>query len=240
MADESIQPWDAVDEELADGTRVHARFTTRAAGDFAVGGSPAALATRRAAVVDRPWAWMRQVHGATVVDLDAHVDDLAGVNGSSADAMITRSTEIAVSITIADCAPVILWGNNGVLAAAHAGWKGVCAGLIEATVAAMQRAGSDDIRAVIGPCIAPAAYEFGAADLALIADRLGQDVRASTTTGAPALDLRAAVGSALRRSGADLHANVGGDTAAEAERYFSHRARHETERQVGVAWLEPS
>jgi YfiH family protein len=238
MSEESVQPWDAIDEVLVDGTRVHARFTTRAAGDFAVAGPPDALAARRMAVIARPWAWMRQVHGTTVVDLDADVDDLEEVNGSPADAMITRSTGIAVSVTIADCAPVILWGSNGVLAAVHAGWKGVSGGLIDATVAAMQRAGAGDIRAVIGPCIAPATYEFGAADLDLVADRLGPDVRASTTTGAPALDLRAAVGSALRRSGADLHATVGGDTAAEPERYFSHRARGETERQVGVAWLE--
>ena len=181
---------------------------------------------------------MRQVHGATVIDLDDHIDDLAAVNGSPADAMITRTIGIAVSVTIADCAPVILWGDNGVLAAAHAGWKGVCDGVIDSTVAAMRRTGADAVRAVIGPCIAPAAYEFGPEDLDLVAGRLGPEVRGTTATGAPALDLHAAVRSALHRCGADLHATIGGDTAAEAERYFSHRARREPERQVGVAWLE--
>ena len=101
----------------------------------------------------------------------------------------------------ADCAPVGLIGLGGVVGVAHAGWRGLVAGVLEATVAAMREAGAGRIVAVVGPCIHAGCYDFGADDLAEVAAALGDDVRAVSSTGGPALDLPAGVVADLGRAG---------------------------------------
>lgn len=211
-------------------------FTGRAEGDMGHGGDFVVdvrpdVAARRRAVVDLPWTWLRQVHGSRVVTVTAPG---AGA-GEWADAAVTAEPGCALVVLTADCAPVALASPEGVVGVAHAGWRGVAAGVLERTVEAMRDLGAEVVRAVLGPCIRPECYAFGPADLAAVASRLGDGVRARTGDGRPALDLPAAVRSALARAGVDTVDDAGACTACSG-RHFSHRARRETERQAVVVW----
>jgi copper oxidase (laccase) domain-containing protein len=101
----------------------------------------------------------------------------------------------------------------------------------------MREAGDPPVRGVIGPCIRPDVYEFGVGDLDRVAAVLGDAVRSRTAAGAPALDLAAGVDVALRAAGVDDVADLGLSTA-DADRWFSHRLRHDTGRHALVAWIE--
>ncbi len=91
-----------------------------------------------------------------------------------------------LAVHTADCAGVLLVGTSEertVVGAAHAGWRGAELGVLEATVAAMRALGAERILWRLGPCISPAAYEFGAEDLARLAARWGSSVVARTGSG---------------------------------------------------------
>ena len=218
-----------------DGTVTNVVMTDRSHGDLAVSGEPAALDQRRRAVVDAPWVWLRQVHGADVVTAH-HAGDGAG---TEADAVVTDALDVPIAVGVADCAPVLLVAD-GVTGVAHAGWRGLVAGVIGATAAAMRDLGAGDITAALGACIRPAAYEFGHDDLEQVADRFGPAVRGTTAAGTPALDVPATVAAALDAEGIPLVATFGGCTAAEGEVRWSHRARGDKERQAMVAWRSAS
>ena len=211
-------------------------FTDRAAGDLGHAGDYVhavrpEVEARRRAVVDLPWTWLRQVHGDRVVV----VDEPGGGAGRSADAAVTDRSGCALAVLTADCAPVALLGSNGVVGVAHAGWRGLVAGVLERAVEVMRAAGAGDVHALLGPCIRPGCYEFGADDLAQVARRLGDGVRGTTSTGAPALDVPAAVRAALGRVGVVDVDDVGICTACSPA-HFSHRARRELGRQALVVW----
>jgi YfiH family protein len=159
--------------------------------------------------------------------------------GEPADAAVTVVTGAALVVRTADCAPIVLLSDR-VVGVAHAGWRGLLDGVIERTVEAMRSLGAPDISARIGPCIAPAAYEFGAEDLDSVAARYGGGVRGVTGDGSTALDLAAGVRVALQRAGVEI-ADAGPPpcTAALADTYFSHRARGEAGRQASFVWLAP-
>lgn len=207
--------------------------TTRRDGDLAVALDPDVLARRRAAVVDRPWTWLRQVHGADVVVVE-HPGQHAG---ATADAAVTAVPGAVLAITTADCVPLVLLGD-GAVGVAHAGWRGLVAGVVGAAAEAMDALGAPPIRAVVGPSIRPACYEFGETDLQVVADRWGDEVRAMTTDGRPALDVTAGVRAALAEIGVDDVADAGACTACDAERYWSYRARGEAGRVATVAWID--
>ena len=191
------------------------------------------VAERRRAVVDLPWTWLRQVHGADV----ARVEGPGDKAGWRADAAVTAAEGCALAVLTADCAPVALASAEGVIGVAHAGWRGVLAGVLEATVDEMRALGATDVRALVGPCVRAGCYAFGPAELDDVAARLGDGVRATTTDGQPALDLPAAVRTALRRAGIEPGdvGDVGTCTACSTQ-HFSWRARKEQQRQAAVVW----
>ena len=208
------------------------RFTDAADGDFRIDAPAAGLAARRGRVTDAAWTWLTQVHGATVVSVDGAGDRA----GAEADAAVTSTPGAPLAVQTADCAPVLLVGD-GVIGAAHAGWRGLVAGVLEATVAAMRARSGGDVRAVIGPHISASLYEFGAGDLGALVRRYGPSVSGVTATGSPALDVAAAVGIALRRTGVTDVRSVGGCTGSST-RWYSHRVRGDRSRQASVVWLE--
>lgn len=210
-------------------------FSTRADGDFGVSGAEPVLAARRRSLVDRPWTWLRQVHGAGTV----RVDEPGGAAGSEADAAVTDVVGAALAVHVADCAPVALVAPEGIVAAVHAGWRGLAAGVVDAAVDGMQGLGATRIEAVVGPCIHPECYEFGAGDLEALARRFGEQVRGRTAGGRPALDLPRAVYAALRRRDVVLRASSATCTSCASARCFSHRARADTGRHAFVVWIEP-
>jgi YfiH family protein len=218
---------------LRDGRTARARFTTAADGDLAVVGPGPALDARRRALSPRPWSWLHQVHDATVVEVTAPGEWA----GADADASVTRASDTLLAVHTADCAPIALVADGGVVAAVHAGWRGLAAGIVGLTVERMRALGAGSIRAVLGPCIHAPCYEFGADDLDRVVARCGEAARGVTAAGTPALDLPAAVRAVLERAGVRL---VGGDPPCTAcdPRFFSHRARGDTGRQALLVWIE--
>lgn len=180
------------------------------------------------------WTWLHQVHGATVVTVAAPGEH-AGVE---ADAAVTATVGCHLAVRTADCAPVVLAGHRSV-GVVHAGWRGLAAGVVEATVSAMEALGDAPAEAHLGPCIRPGCYEFDGPERARLAERYGEVVLASTTWGTPALDLPAAVTAALRGSGVPVVHDTAGCTACD-RRWYSHRARGEAGRFATTAWLEPT
>jgi len=195
------------------------------------------MQARRHAIVARPWTWLRQVHGARVVE----VDEPGAHAGAEADAAVTEHPDVVLCILTADCAPISFTSPEGVRGVAHAGWKGLADGVVAATVDAMRARGATSVEAVLGPCIHPSCYEFSPKDLDEVARRLGDHVRSTTADGRPALDLPQAVRHEIERSGAVVADTVGGCTACTRDeaggwRWFSHRARGDEARQALVQW----
>ena len=187
---------------------------------------------RRRKVVDRPWSWVRQVHGADVVV----VSEPGGGAGSAGDALVTADPGAALAILTADCAPIALASPEGVIGAVHAGWRGLVAGVVDRAVEAMRGMGATTIAAALGPCIHAECYEFSPSDLEPLIARFGDEVSGRTSTGAPALDLPAAVVCALDEAGVCVDFVEDVCTSCSDEHY-SHRARGELERQAVVVWL---
>ena len=194
-----------------------------------VGDDPAAVAQNRrrlqvAAALPSVPGWLRQVHGIQVADLDA----LPAGGDPEADAAITGRPEVVCAVLTADCLPVVLAATDGSLvAAAHAGWRGLANGVLEATVAAIRaRAGARiALSAWLGPAIGPAHFETG------------DDVRSAFLAADPGADAGFSPGRAGRWQ-CDLYqlarrrleavgvGDIGGGgfcTYAEEDRFYSHR-----------------
>src|SRR5438045_3865821 len=133
-------------------SRVRALVTTRADGDVS---QPAVKETLRRLLPAEPF-WLRQVHGTTVVEAASNAGRPA------ADASFTHKSQTVCAVQMADCMPVLFADEAGsVVAAAHAGWRGLGAGVIESTLRAMQ-VPAQKVLCWLGPAIGPQAYEVGA------------------------------------------------------------------------------
>lgn len=187
---------------------------------------------RRATIEASPWTWRRQVHGRDVAIVSAPGEHA----GSTGDGSATAVSGAALSALGADCAPVLFWSPDGVVGAAHVGWRGAVAGVVAATADAMRALGATDLRAIVGPCVHPGAYEFGERELSRVADRLGETVRSTTVNGTPALDMPATVRAALAEAGVQLDHDV--DVCTSSAQWWSHRTRGDTSRHGGVIVIE--
>ncbi|WP_336490287.1 peptidoglycan editing factor PgeF [Methylobacterium nigriterrae] len=178
-----------------------------------------------------------QVHSAAVVEVEA---PFALSERPRADAMVTRVPGLALGIATADCGPILFADpDNRVVGAAHAGWKGALAGVIEATVAAMERLGAERTRivAVLGPTIAQGAYEVGA-DLM---ERFRAEAPGSARffadgerPGHAQFDLPGFILSRLEEAGIGEAAAVNLCTYADPERFYSYRrTTHRGENDYG-------
>lgn len=164
----------------------------------------------------------RQVHGTHVAVVEK---PWAEGQGPTADALVSTVPGLALSVITADCAPVLLYGN-GVAGAAHAGWRGAVAGVLEATVEAMQSLGGAEIYAVIGPCIQQASYEVGA-DMRDAVLAQGRGAAQFFTAGRPGhwwFDLPGYCLARLAAAGVKAE-SLGLDTCALEQEFFSHRRR---------------
>lgn len=192
---------------------------------------PAAVAANRAALAGltapaRP-VFLQQVHGTAWIPLDATTPD-----GAVADAALVTAPGVAATIMVADCLPVLFAHASGrAVAAAHAGWRGLVSGVLEATLQALRAAaGPGEVIAWLGPAIGPTAFEVGdevhAAFVA--ADPAAQaHFRTHTTPGKWWADLPALARQRLRSAGvASVHGNDGSAawcTVSQPSRFFSHR-----------------
>jgi YfiH family protein len=209
------------------------RFSTRADGDLnADRVAPAVLAARWRSIAGRPVVWLDEVHGAGVVTVNG-----GDPTGAAGDALVTADAQRGLGIWVGDCAPVAFVADEGVLGAAHVGWRGLLAGVIDETVGALRRLGAGNVRAVIGPSIHAECYEFGADALDAFTTRFGPAVAATTSWGTPALDLPAAIGVELAALEVAVVDAVAPCTACD-RRFWSHRARGERQRHGMAVWGE--
>ena len=206
-----------------------------------VGDEPAAVAVNRARVAQclqgvGDLVWLEQVHGTRVVDAAACS---ANDPPAQADASFSRRPGVACVVMTADCLPVLFCDAAGtVVAAAHAGWRGLLAGVLEETVAAMDVA-ADTLLAYLGPAIGPQAFE------------VGDEVRSAFVAADPAMAAAFAPLPAgkwladiyrlarLRLAGLGVDRVFGGNwcTVGDDERFFSFRRDGQTGRMASMIWL---
>jgi polyphenol oxidase len=211
----------------------------------------AALRSSASRPAARPM-WLHQVHGTQVVELTETTDE---ATLPRADAAWTRAAGVACIIGAADCLPVLFAARDGrAVAAAHAGWRGLAAGVIEATVQALHHGAgvaAGELLVWLGPCIGPAHFEVGAEVL----QAFGVEPRAGPTSpqfryapradGSPRwrADLQGLAGERLLGSGLTA-ASISADpscTYADAGRFFSHRRDGHsggTGRMAAAIWIE--
>lgn len=171
-------------------------------------------------------ATAKQVHGAAVIAVEAPWQSTAAPR---ADALVTRVPGVALGILTADCVPVLLADPDArVIGAAHAGWRGALAGVIEAAVAAMEDLGAARHRTVaaIGPAIAQASYEVGPEfPRQFLAQNPANTAffRPAAKSGHFMFDLKGYIAQRLKVLGVGAIAIADADTAAEPDRFFSYR-----------------
>lgn len=209
-----------------------------------LGDSPAAVARNQAifaaAIGARP-VWLNQVHGAAVVRLGA--DRLGEV--PSADASVCTEPGIACTVQVADCLPVLFAAPRGRgVGGAHAGWRGLAGGVLEATVQALcddAKCPPADLQAWLGPCIGPRQFEVGPDVLqAFGADpqRGDQPFFAARSEGKWLADLAGLARLRLQAAGVSRLSGGGWCTVEEASRFFSFRRDRITGRMVAAVWLD--
>jgi len=179
-------------------------------------------------------AWLKQIHSATVVD--------AGSDVLTADASITRQAGCVCAVLTADCLPVLFCDRAGrVVAAAHAGWRGLAQGVLEATVAAMQ-VPPGEVLAWMGAAIGPHAFEVGDEVRQAFIKQHPEAAAAfvqqpSGVSGKWLADIYQLARIRLNRVGVQEIYGGGRCTFNEADRFYSYRRDGVTGRMASLIWL---
>lgn len=206
------------------------------------GDAPAAVAANRARLhalgrLPGEPRWLRQVHGTDVVRMEA-----AGgtAEAPAADAAVTAAAGVVLAILTADCLPVLFCGADGrEVGAAHAGWRGLAAGVLERTVATMRTA-PEALLAWLGPAAGPRAYEIGPEVRAAFVDRdpAAASAFVPTRPGHWHVDLYALGRQRLARAG--VTRVYGGErcTISEPRHFFSHRRDGRSGRMATLIWID--
>jgi len=180
--------------------------------------------------------WLKQTHSAEV----SHLDGANPRQSTTADAAVTQSSDEVCIIMTADCLPVLFCEYSGqTVAAAHAGWRGMAAGILEATIAAM-RTPAEEILAWLGPAIGPEVYEVGdEVRAALVKEQpLAEQAFESSSTGKWLCDLYLLASQRLRRAGIRHIYGGGFCTYTDHERFFSYRRDGECGRMANLIWID--
>lgn len=227
---------------------VHALVTTRvggvSAGGYAslnlaahVGDDPAAVAENRRRLRSHLPAeprWLTQVHGVGVVDASVATTDV------EADASVARETSAVCAVLTADCLPVLLCDAAGtVVAAAHAGWRGLAGGVIEAAIAAMATPGPQ-LMAYLGPAIGPHSFEVGPEVRETFMQHSAEAAAAFVAKGEGKFlaDLYLLARQRLNALGVTRVFGGGRCTYREAAHFYSYRREKAAGRMASLVWLE--
>lgn len=209
-----------------------------------VGDDPAAVAKNRAElerVTKHPTQWLNQVHGTAVAEISN-----VSPEALTADAVITSTAGVVCAVQTADCLPVLLSDEHGEqVAAVHAGWRGLAAGILSATVARF-RSRASDLSAWLGPAISQAHFEVGEdvlCEFEIWADRLGVQhehlysafIRQSYKYKA---DLYALARLELASMGVISIQGGSACTWRDTEFYYSYRREGVTGRMTSAIWIE--
>ena len=218
-------------------------FDTFNLGNFTAvdGDAPATVDRNRALLIEHarlPSAphWLKQVHGVDVVRCET------GSNSDEpvADASVTSTPRVVLAILTADCLPVVFAAEDGrEVAAAHAGWRGLAAGVLEATIAAM-RTPADRVVAWLGPAAGPQAYEIGEEVYRAFVERDPASAAAfnATRPGHWHVDLYALARMRLAQAGVTRVHGGGLCTISDPQRFFSHRRDARTGRLATLVWFD--
>lgn len=180
--------------------------------------------------------WMEQVHGRAV----QVVTSPQSVPVEMVDALVTRTPGIVLSVLVADCVPLLMWDDTvGVVAAVHAGRRGVRLHIADEALRTMQSLGASPstVQALIGPAICGTCYEVPAEMQADVEAHAPGSV-STTAAGTPGLDLRAGLVQQLRSAGVSA---IGVDprcTYEDLDLFSYRRYGGTTGRQAGVVWIE--
>lgn len=204
-----------------------------------VGDDAARVAANRAALrreLPGEPLWLQQVHGTQVIDADQPSDAV------EADAAFARQAGRVCAVMTADCLPVLFCDRAGtVVAAAHAGWRGLAAGVLEATIQAMAVA-PGELLVWLGPAIGPLAFEVGDEVRAVFIAHDQDAASAFRPHGAGKWLADIYLLARQRLSAAGVGSITGGDwcTLSDAARFFSYRRDGVTGRQASLIWLDAS
>lgn len=182
-------------------------------------------------------AWLSQIHGATVLDA-------AMVRGvPEADACIATQPGVVCLIQTADCLPVLFCDTGGrVVGAAHAGWRGLAAGVLENTLAGMREAGAGDILAWMGPAIGPERFEVGEDVLTAFTKRDAEAraafIPVAGQSGKYLADIYSLARTILRKAGVARIHGGGLCTVTDQRRFYSYRRDKTTGRMASLIWLK--
>ena len=206
------------------------------------GDAPATVERNRALLVESAGLpsvphWLKQVHGIDVMRCDGPPGE---GHEPIADASVTATPGTVLAILSADCLPVVFAADDGrEVAAAHAGWPGLSAGMLEATVAAMHTP-AERLLAWIGPAAGPQHYEIGVEvrDRFLVQDARADTAFIATRPGHWRVDLFAIA--RMRLAHAGVTRVYGGDfcTISDPQRFFSHRRDARTGRMATLVWFD--
>jgi YfiH family protein len=218
----STGPYESFNLGLSTGDDAHAIETNR---------------VRLRAVLPREPHWLKQVHGARVVSGDGE----APVDRPEADACVARERGSVCAVLVADCLPVFFTDRSGsIVAAAHAGWRGLAGGVIENTVDSLAANGAcaQDVLAYLGPAIGPAVFEVGDEVYTAYTQSDPQTSAAFVPHGRGKwlADLFALARRALMRSGVTAVYGGGLCTYSNPERFYSYRREKITGRMGAFIW----
>lgn len=230
---------------------VRAVFTTRIGGcstgvyqglnlGMHVQDNPEFVETNRAKLTDKlelthSPIWLNQVHGTSVYAAYAETNEIP-----TADAAVTTQQALPLTVMTADCLPVLFCDRTGtVVATAHAGWRGLCQGVIESTLESMQ-VPVDDILVWLGPAIGPQAFEVGEDVRSAFLAQNSEAEAAFLPTATDGKYFADIYGLAkLRLQAKGVHQIYGGQfcTFSDEQRFYSYRRSGQTGRMAGLIWL---
>ena len=202
-----------------------------------VGDDPQAVARNRALLrreLPAEPLWLKQVHGTRCVDA------AQAAPGTEADASFTRERGVVCAVLVADCLPVLLCDDEAtVVGAAHAGWRGLAAGVVEATVGAMALPG-ERLMAWLGPAIGPRAFEVGGEvrECFLAVDAAAAEAFVAAPGGKWLCDIALLARQRLSSLGIRRIASADSCTVGDSMRSFSYRRDGVTGRMASLVWLE--
>ena len=221
-------------QTLPDGKLVISLISDSDDGDFSLAQQPENyLAENQRKLYKGEWNWLTQEHGTEIVWLE---DDERSF-GIRGDALATSSSQKVIAITVADCLPLLLTEQSGILSLMHLGWRGIEEGLLEKTLQFIRTKSSEPITAVLGPCIDTCCYEFGQNELRILVEKYGEKIVGRTNKGSIAFDMRACVKEILKSSNVEIKYEEDSCTKCDS-RYWSFRADGTDKRQVMIAWKQ--
>jgi len=221
-------------QTLSDGNTIISLVSEIEDGDFSANQiRNASLKENQSKLRNVEWNWLSQEHGTEIIWLDENERAF----GDKGDALGTSSPQKVIAVTVADCLPLLLIEEGGILTLLHLGWRGIEQGLLEKAIQFIGTKSNEPMSAVLGPCISSCCYEFGKHEMATLVEKYGPKVLSETLAGAPSLDMKECVREILRSCDVEVKHDDAFCTNCDP-RHWSFRGEGTDKRQVMIAWKE--